>query len=132
MHTKHFPFKSSKGALVKNLLPRWIGPFPVAQSVGKVAYRLQLPAHLKLHPVFHVSKLRPYRSYGRTQPPPPPVLLDGQEEYVVDLVHAHRDVGRGKSRARQYLVRWHGYAHEHDTWEPEANLSNAQDMVDAY
>jgi len=132
LHTQHFTFKSPKGALVRKLLPRWIGPFPVVQCVGQVAYKLQLPVHLRVHPVFHVSKLKPYHSDGRIQPPPVPLIIDGQEEYVVDMVHAHRDVGSGSRKVRQYLVRWAGYTPEHDTWEPERNLSNAQDMVDAY
>ena len=102
------------------------------EAVEQVAYKLQLPAHLRIHPVFHVSKLRPYHSDGRTQPPPEPFMVDGQEEYVVEMVHAHRDVGRGTRKTRQYLVRWEGYTPEHDTWEPEANLSNAQDIIDAY
>ena len=132
LHTQHFTFKSPKGALVRKLLPRWIGPFTVEQTVGQVAYKLQLPVHLRMHPVFHVSKLRPYHSDGRIQPPAAPILVDGHEEYVVDEIHAHRDVGRCTRKVRQYLVRWEGYTPEHDTWEPESNLSNAQDMIDDY
>ena len=44
----------------KKLLPRWIGPFTVTKAVGKVAYKLQLPDKWTLHPVFHVSLLKPY------------------------------------------------------------------------
>lgn len=131
LHTQNFPFRSPKGALVKKLLPRWIGPFPVVQRIGKVAYQLQLPSHLQLHPVFHVSKLKPFRSDGRYQPPPAPIIIDNQAEYEVDMIHAHRDTGRGR-KTRQYLVRWVGYGPEHDTWEPLSGLSRASDMVDEY
>jgi len=131
LHTLNFTFKGPKGVLVKKLLPRWIGPFPVVELVGPVAYKLQLPSHLNLHPVFHVSKLRPFRSDGRYQPPPPPVLVDNQHEYVVQMIHAHRDTGRGK-KSRQYLVRWEGYGPEHDTWEPLSCLTNSADSIDEY
>ena len=53
------------------LLPKYIGPFPVIEKIGKVAYRLKLTPELqRLHDVFHVSVLRLYHSDGRVQPPP--------------------------------------------------------------
>jgi hypothetical protein len=41
------------------LAPRYIGPFPVLEQCGLVAYRLQLPETLSaVHNVFHVSQLK--------------------------------------------------------------------------
>ena len=118
------------------LLPRFIGPHKVIKRVGKVAYELQLPASMKIHDLFHVSLLRPYKSDGRYQPPPATLMLDGSEEFYVAQILAHRARGRGKgckaSSAKNYLVRWEGYGPEHDTWEPEAGLSNARAKVNEY
>jgi hypothetical protein len=41
------------------LAPRYIGPFPILEICGPVAYRLQLPETLSaVHNVFHVSQLK--------------------------------------------------------------------------
>ena len=50
----------------RSLLLRFIGPHKVVKRVGQVAYELNLPASMKMHDVFRVSLLRPYRSDGRT------------------------------------------------------------------
>lgn len=122
LSTEHIRLKSVG---TQKLLPRFIGPFTIVQRVGECAYKLQLPATLKLHPVFHVSLLKPYRSDGRYQPPPPPVSFDDEGEpwYEVETVLQHRELKRGKRVSTQYLIKWKGYGHEHNTWEPEKNLS---------
>ena len=41
------------------LAPRFVGPFPIIERIGPVAYRVSLPQHLSgIHDVFHVSQLR--------------------------------------------------------------------------
>ncbi|CAK9781733.1 unnamed protein product [Cutaneotrichosporon oleaginosum] len=53
---------------------------------------------------------------------------EGEEEYEVAGIAGHK-MERGKYK---YLVAWKGYGPEHNTWEPEANLEHARDMIDAY
>ena len=60
----------------RKLIPRWAGPFKVT-GVGGMSYRLDLPACMhQIHNVFHISLIKQYRSDGRTQPPPPPELVE--------------------------------------------------------
>ncbi|XP_033139125.1 uncharacterized protein LOC117130246 [Brassica rapa] len=43
---------------VGKLAVRFIGPYRIIGRVGEVAFRLELPEDMNLHPVFHVSMLR--------------------------------------------------------------------------
>ena len=49
----------SKTRRLKKLKPRFMGPYPILERIGAVAYRLGLSAELSdFHDVFHVSVLR--------------------------------------------------------------------------
>ena len=134
LSTKYLQLKNP-GA--RKLLPKWIGPFKILKRVGQVAYRLDLPVSLKIHPVFHVSLVQPYRSDGRVQPPPPPIELEDGLEYEVERILNHRDrkvrtKGNRTVIRTDYLVSWKGYGPEHNSFEPEKNLKNAQDAIQEY
>jgi hypothetical protein len=60
VYLKVLPMKGVSCFGVKGkLAPRYIGPFPVLEQYGALAYRLQLPETLHVvHNVFHVSQLK--------------------------------------------------------------------------
>jgi hypothetical protein len=113
----------------RKLLPRRLGPFKVVKEINPVAFRLQLPATMKkVHPVFHVSLLTPFKDGGRQQPSPPPVVLeDGVEEFEVEAVTGHRYSGK----RLQYLIKFKGYGHEQNEWLPKSHLS-CDELVQEY
>jgi hypothetical protein len=54
------PLKAVKRFGVKGkLVPRYIGPFPILEKCGIVAYKLDLPPTLAgVHDIFHMSQLK--------------------------------------------------------------------------
>ncbi|MCI43880.1 hypothetical protein A2U01_0065119, partial [Trifolium medium] len=46
----------------------FFGPFKIVQQIGEVAFKLQLPDTSRVHPVFHVSQLKPYTGNVDTTP----------------------------------------------------------------
>ena len=109
---------------------RWVGPFVVKRVVSVVAYELDLPRNMHLHPVVHVSVLKPHVEDpihpAPAQPPAPIVNDEGEEEFFVQEILSHR-VRRMNGRARlELLVRWVGYGPEHDLWLPEAEVEDLE------
>ena len=58
---------SLKMGPIPKLSPRFRGPFKIFKKVGQVAYKLQLLESSKVHPVFHVSRLRKYLFPGKNK-----------------------------------------------------------------
>ena len=91
----------------------WSTPCRVAEVLGSGNYRLQDVANHLMSDVFHVSRLRPYRT-----------KIDAIElapdEYLVDRLVDHRSVPN--SSERQYKVKWRREPLSRATWEPRAEL----------
>lgn len=70
--------------------------------------RMDFLPSLKIHPVFHICKLKPAKdtnlqtASGR---PPPPRIVDGGPVYTICQLFASRRMGH----LIQYLVDWEGY-----------------------
>jgi hypothetical protein len=57
VYLKVSPMKGVKRFRVKGkLAPRYIGPFPILEKCGSVAYKLELSPSLRgVHDIFHIS-----------------------------------------------------------------------------
>ena len=61
-----------------------LGPFVINGKFNDVAFQLDLPPHMRIHQVFHISLLEPYQETSiLDRVVPPPTSLDNGLEYEV-------------------------------------------------
>jgi hypothetical protein len=66
--------------------------------------------------------------HGPNYTEPPPDLVDGEKEYEIDTILAHK----GQRNRVKYLVSWKGYPSSENTWLPEKELKNAPEILETY
>ena len=76
------------------LADRYVGPFRITAKVGPTVYRLELPANMAIHDVFHIGLLKPYQqpSSSFLLPQPQPIIVDGEQEWEIEAIKSHRTV----------------------------------------
>ena len=78
------------------LAPKQEGPFTIAEVMGPVTYKLNLPKKWRIHPIFHAALLTAYWTTKKHSPElsrPPPELVKGEEEHKVKAILNHQTAG---------------------------------------
>ena len=107
------------------LSPRYIGPFPIIERIGPVAYRLELsPSLEKIHDVFHVSMLKKYMLDPSHILKTPPVQLQENLNFELQPVQIldQQDKVLRKKVIPVVKVLWKSDRVEEVTRKPEASL----------
>ncbi|GKF52068.1 ty3-gypsy retrotransposon protein, partial [Tanacetum coccineum] len=108
------------------LAKRYYGSYEVMERIGKVAYRLPLPATSKIHSVFHVSILKAFLGNGsKVVAGLPEEFRDGQPVKQPLAACAVREVLQNEEHVRQIMVQWVGGSPEEATWEWLSMFQNA-------
>ncbi|KXN92841.1 hypothetical protein AN958_06532 [Leucoagaricus sp. SymC.cos] len=112
----------------RKLCPKFIGPYKVIESNPETSnYKLDLPQALvnqRIHPVFHVSLLRPFHESDdtlfpdQTWPEPYDFSLDDKHEWFINKIigHCHLDNGQ-----LEFEVQW---SLGDTTWELAGNCTD--------
>ncbi|VFQ64452.1 unnamed protein product [Cuscuta campestris] len=110
---------------------RYYGPFEVAARIGETAYRLVLPDHARIHPVFHVSLLKPYK--GPRTPAAvatlPSDYVDGRPVSQPLRVLDYRTILVDGGLEQQALVEWTEGGVTEATWESVDELRRCYPLL---
>jgi len=112
----------------KKLDNRFWGPYRVTEALGNDVYRLELPAGMRTHNTFHVSKLE------KVQTRPPELGHETEHQEVGELGSGIDEVlkvtgERTRDGKKEFRVVWAGTIPELTTWEPKENLLHARASV---
>ena len=98
--------------LSRKLALPYVGPYTIERVINPSALCLQLPPSLKVHPVFHMSQVKPVAVSALSPPAPTPPPRE------VSRIH--------------YLVDWVGYGPEDRSWVPRSYLADPSLLEDFY
>lgn len=123
VYLKLRPYRQTSVAYrrAEKLAPRFFGPYKIEKRIGKVAYKLLLPAHSLIHPVFHVSQLK-LAVEPTTNVQELPLILsssfewNAEPEELVDIRRSGKEI--------EVLVRWSGLPEFENSWEPLQRLKD--------
>ncbi len=118
-----------KRGLTPKLSNRYIGPFKIISKISDNAYKIELPANYKMHPVINVSSLKKYYqpvnhtnsvdihgdSVGTSSDSVPIEIVDISDEQL----EIYKIIGKrlGKREQMEYLVWWKDCDESESTWQ---------------
>ena len=100
--------------ICQKLVAKFYGPFEVLERIGKVAYRLKLPAGSKVHPVFHISQLKAVVGTAETVTPLPTTFSDQGE--LVLIPEKLLDTRYTEDGYLEVLVQWESLPSHEASW----------------
>jgi hypothetical protein len=117
------PMKGVKRFGVKGkLAPHYIGPFPILEKCGSVAYKLDLPPSLAgVHDIFHVSQLKKCLKalVDIILAEVTPLVVDlSYPEHLIKVLDQKDCVTRHKA-IKFFKIQWSNHSEEEATWESE-------------
>lgn len=106
--------------LCQNLAACFYGPFEVLRRVCAVAYRLRLPGGSRIHPMFHISQLKPVLGIDHLVLELPTVFSENDEVVIEpdEILDSRYDA----TGHLEVLVRWKGLPDHENSWTRAVEL----------
>ena len=127
------PYKqmSLKQAKKDNKLsPKYYGMYKVLQKIGTMAYKLELPAASRLHPVFHVSCLK--KVIGENLPVQtilPELDEEGKIILELEVVIEIRTRQLRNRSISEYLIKWKNLSTEDSTCDDDNFIQKHPELL---
>ncbi|KAJ4811165.1 polyprotein [Rhynchospora pubera] len=120
VYLKLHPYRQFNVSNMNNrkLSMKFYGPFEVIEKIGEVAYKLNLPQGSQIHPVFHISQLKPRVGEGQAVTPKLPLIAEkGSIADQPGSILDRKMVKKNNAAAVQVLIKWANQSVEDATWE---------------
>jgi len=114
--------------------PTYYGPFQIVEKLSPVVYKVKFPSNARVHENVNVNFIRPFIDsdpslFPERHPRPlPPVMVEGEEEYVV---HDVLDF-KLKNNEPYFLTRFEGYPDYQMEWLHYTNFFNEDLTINAH
>jgi len=96
-----------------------LGSFRIERVLGPVNYKLTLSKTMNIYPVFHISLLEPAPPGAPAAPVTEIDPVNPNAEYEVEAILDYQYI---RDQVK-YLIKWKGYPHLENSWEPRNNFS---------
>ena len=117
--------KVQRFGVKKNLTPRYVGPYPIIEKNGRVAYKIQLPLEMRaIFNVFHVSQLKKCLRVLEERVEVSDIKLEldlAYEEKLVQIIDSKYRVTQNHM-IKFHKVMWNNHCEQDATWEREEYL----------
>jgi len=123
--------------LSKKLSEKYLRPYEIIAQPSLQSFTLRLLETIRaIHPIFHVSMLEPATPNTFQQcsePPPAPVIIDGEPEYEISKI-VDSKIDHQRACKLLYKVIWLGYedTNNDSEWLPATELEHAKELLNDF
>jgi len=121
----------------KKLSEKYLGPYKIIAQPSLQSFTLCLLDTMRaVHPVFHVSILKPATPNTFLQcskPPPAPVIIDREPEYKISKI-VDSKIDHWRACKLLYKVIWLGYkdTDNNSKWLPATELEHTKELLNNF
>ncbi|MCO5547590.1 hypothetical protein L7F22_001041 [Adiantum nelumboides] len=128
-------YKTVKSVFPK-LRPRFYGPFKIIKKNSVVSYKLELPPSWgKLHPTFHISRLKQYIQGDSPVPELSSYVPEIEDEHVILVPEMILDVRQKETRRKlttEFLVKWMDLDESDSTWQTDEEMQQYPNLLQEF